>query len=213
MSVEFFSNSQHHLWERCRMKESFFWENLVEREISRRTLWDVSSLPGRPREISFSLAGSTTAWAVCIFRPISGPNGDLKTSLRVLYFHERSNPDADLCPKIEIVFVGARRRRRPFGDQFVLLAANGVSVWFLPSNPKRGERKREERVEMLSRGPFALKKGWICDLDNMKEEERFMAAEREAAESFLLFSSSSFPYSITAGLRRLWWYCRIIQVI
>ena len=95
MSVEFFSNSQHHLWERCRMKESFFWENLVEREISRRTLWDVSSLPGRPREISFSLAGSTTAWAVCIFRPISGPNGDLKTSLRVLYFHERSNPDAD----------------------------------------------------------------------------------------------------------------------
>ena len=99
MSVEFFSNSQHHLWERCRMKESFFWENLVEREISRRTLWDVSSLPGRPREISFSLAGSTTAWAVCIFRPISGPNRDLKTSLRVLYFHERSNPDADSCVK------------------------------------------------------------------------------------------------------------------
>ena len=35
-----------------------------------------------------------------------------------------------LCPKIEIVFVGAREAaaRRPFGDQFVLLAANGVSV-------------------------------------------------------------------------------------
>ena len=63
--------------------------------LKERTLRDVSSLPGRPREISFSLAGSTTAWAVCIFRPISGPNRDLKTSLRVLYFHERSNPDAD----------------------------------------------------------------------------------------------------------------------
>ena len=95
MSTEFFSNSQHHLWQRCRMKDSFFWEDLVEREISLRTLGDLSSLPGRPREISLSLAGSTTAWAVCIFRPIFSPNRELNRSHRVLYFHERSNTDYD----------------------------------------------------------------------------------------------------------------------